>query len=400
MNTTAPTSTAPAATIATPSEKPSDLSQLERQLKQKPNLPPKIDLKSLDQIPDSAASSTPTAPTPTGFEAVPEKSAEDFLKMIENKESSKAPEETSSEENQASSAADLDFSDIDLTKDPESVAQEEKPKKKSKEDNLVELRKKAESYEEKLKSKDGELAQYRERLEKMEAELERTAFEKSPKFKDRFQAPYQIAVESAVAFAKEIVDDPSVAEKALSLKGKERIEFIDETFQGGAASAQFLSLINDADAKRNNLESAMANYKQTNQAIVADEERENAAYRERVNAHFERVKNHMAAKIDLFRTGDDDSHNKAVEQRIAAARAIVEGTASQNEQLVAPFLAVIAREAVQENAQLKAELAKYKERVKRDVAVVPGVKRGATDAENDQTGKPKGAMESIRSYFR
>jgi len=67
--------------------------------------------------------------------------------------------------------------------------------------------------------------------------------------------------------------------------------------------------------------------------------------------------------------------------------------------MVTPFLAVIAKDAVAENAKLKAELAKYKNRVAQDTAVSPAPRRGTSDI-NETTGKPKGAMDSIRSYFR
>jgi len=67
--------------------------------------------------------------------------------------------------------------------------------------------------------------------------------------------------------------------------------------------------------------------------------------------------------------------------------------------MVAPFLAVIAKDAVAENAQLKAELAKYKARAAKDAAVAPSVRRGSSD-EGEVRGKPKTAVDSIRNYFR
>ena len=88
-----------------------------------------------------------------------------------------------------------------------------------------------------------------------------------------------------------------------------------------------------------------------------------------------------------------------VDERIAAAKNILMGTASENDMMVTPFLAVIAKDAVAENAKLKAELAKYKARVAQDTAVSPSPRRGTSEI-NETTGKPKGAMDSIRSYFR
>jgi len=397
-----PTPTTPVATIpaepipATPMERPSDLSQLSRQLKNKPNLP-KVDYKNLAEIPDVGTKEV--APTPAGIDVVPETSVQDFLKSIEEKKNTGPIEEAPKEEAKVEAPADsLDLSDLDLSKEPEAIT-EEKPKKKSKEDNLAELRKKAEAAEFEIKSRDEKLAEYQKRAEELEAELERTAFERSPKFRDKFQAPYESAIAKATEWANEYAADPAIAEKALSLKGKERIEFIDENFGGGAASAQFLSLINDADSKRGALEAAMVNHRETANTLVQEEEKTRQQTTEKINKNFERVANHLASKSDFFRKGDDDDHNKVVDERIAAARNILMGTASENDMMVTPFLAVIAKDAVAENAKLKAELAKYKARVSQDTAVSPAPRRGTSDI-NETTGKPKGAMDSIRSYFR
>lgn len=391
-----PVATIPAEPIPTsPAERPNDLSQLSRQLKNKPNLP-KVDYKNLAEIPDVGTKEV--APAPAGIDVVPEQSVQDFLKSIEEKKNTGPIEEAPKEEAKVESPADsLDLSDLDLSKDPEPV--EEKPKKKSKEDNLAELRKKAEAAEFEIKSRDEKLAEYQKRAEELEAELERTAFERSPKFREKFQAPYESAIQKATEWANEYAADPAIAEKALSLKGKERIEFIDENFGGGAASAQFLSLINDADSKRGALEAAMVNHKETANTLVQEEEKTRQATTDKINKNFERVAQHLANKSDFFRKGDDDDHNKVVDERIAAARNILMGTASENDMMVTPFLAVIAKDAVAENAKLKAELAKYKARVAKDNAVAPAPRRGTSDTDSN-TGKPKGAMDSIRSYFR
>jgi hypothetical protein len=97
----------------------------------------------------------------------------------------------------------------------------------------------------------------------------------------------------------------------------------------------------------------------------------------------------------------DDANDKAVKARIDAAKNIMHGNASQNEMLVAPFLAVIAKEAVDENAKLKAELAKYKSRIAQDSAVQPRISKGSTsDAESETKGKPRSAMDAIRAQLR
>jgi hypothetical protein len=381
-----------------PAEKPSDLSQLQRQLNSKPSLPAKVDYKNLSDIPDSAA-----VQTPSGFDPVPEKSASDLLKMIEGKrETGPIEEEKEAPVVEEPKVETLDLSDLDLSKDPEPiepVATEEKPKKKSKEDNFAELRKKTESVEEELKSRDTQIEEYKRKLHEMESTLEKTDFEKSPRFQAEYKAPFDEALNDAVEFAKTYADDPSVAEKALSLKGRDRIDFIDANIISGAAAASFLQKIEKAEQAKSNLENALSNAPSVKQKFIQQEMEQKANMEKNITKTFDRVLGHLANKSDYFRKGDDGDHNSVVDKRVEAARNIILGKASKNDMAVAPFLAVIAKDAVEENAKLKSELAKYKARVGREVAVQPSVKRGTSEVSNE-TGKPKGALESIRTYFR
>jgi hypothetical protein len=369
---------------------------LERQNKKAPI--EKMSIKSLGQIPDSAVNA------PDGFEQLDSQSSEEFLKSMEPDSTiSEEPIEKKKKQKAEKTEIKNDFSldDLDLSKDPEPEPVVDTKGKKSKEDNIAELRKKAEAYEETLKTKDTEVLTYKEKLEKLEAELERTAFERSPKFKTKYETPYNDSVQKASEFAKEIADDASIAEKALSLKGRERLEFIDESFGGGAVASQFLQLINDADSKRNSLETALADYRSTASNLQAEEQAEHSATSETINKNFDRVSQHFANKIEWFRKGDDEDHNKEVERRISAARNIIQGNASQNEMMAAPFLAVIAKEAVDENAKLRAEIAKYKARVAESISVEPRITRGElSDSDRTAGGKPKSAMDVIRAQLR
>jgi hypothetical protein len=370
-------------------------SVLERQNK-KPPLE-KMNIKSLGEIPDSAITA------PDGFEQIDSQTSEEFLKSMEPDQTiSEEPIEKKKKQKAEKTEIKNDFSldDLDLSKDPEPEPVVDTKGKKSKEDNIAELRKKAEAYEETLKTKDTEVLSYKEKLEKLEAELERTAFERSPKFKTKYETPYNDSVQKASEFAKEIADDASIAEKALSLKGRERLEFIDESFGGGAVASQFLQLINDADSKRNSLETALADYRSTASNLQAEEQAEHSATSETINKNFDRVSQHFANKIEWFRKGDDEDHNREVDRRVNAARNIIQGNASQNEMMAAPFLAVIAKEAVDENAKLKNELAKYKARIAETISVEPRITRGELSDSDRAGSKPKSAMDAIRAQLR
>ena len=377
--------------------------QLSRQL-QKPKVP-KIDIKSLEALPDNLVEDAPdVVRTPAGFDEVREQDVQSFLNNIDGKDSGPIEDEPKKEKKSTKKdaiEADFDLTDLDLSKDPEPEPVKDEPKKKSKEDNIAELRKKAEAYEESLKAKDTEVASYREKLEKLESELERTAFERSPKFKEKYEQPYNDAVKAASEFAREIGEDETIAEKALSLKGRERISFIDESFGGGAASAQFLSLINDADAKRGSLEGALQDYRSTATQLQQAEQESQAKTLDTINKNFDRVREHLASKSEYFRLTGDEDHDKQVQERITAAKNIIHGNASQSELAAVPLLAVVARDFAKENASLKAELAKYKSRAAEDARVQPRITKGSTsDEDTGSRGKPKSALEAIRSQLR
>lgn len=344
-------------------------------------------------------------PTPAGIEEVTEVTSEEFLRqmdakdepVVEEKKTTKKVKETK----EIKTLDDLNIDDLDLSKDPEPVTTpvDSKPAKKSKEDNIAELRKKAEAYELEVKTKEEKLAEYQKKLETIEAELERTAFERSPKFKEKFQAPYEESISRAVSFALEYAEDASVAEKALSLKGKERLEYIDEAFGGGAASAQFLSLVNEVDGKLGSLTEAMNNHKETALKIMEEESNQKKATTDKIIRNFDRVAEHLASKTEFFRRGDDEETNSEVENRIKAAKSIMLGEATENDMMMAPFLAVMAKDAISKLAKVEAELEKYKARAKSDSAVQPRITRSSSDEES-KSSKPKSALESIRSSLR
>jgi hypothetical protein len=202
-------------------------------------------------------------------------------------------------------------------------------------------------------------------------------------------------------FAKEMTENPGLAEKALSLKGRERIEFIDDAMGGGAASSQFLSLINKAEEKRESLEGALTDYRATSHKLAQDDELERAHISETINRNFDRVAAHLSMKNDFFRMIGDEEHDMAVKNRINEAKEILNGTAPQDKLAVVPFLAAIATDAVDENKRLKAELAKYKNRAAEDAAVQPRISKGSSnDDDGESRGKPKSALDSIRSQLR
>jgi hypothetical protein len=366
---------------------------LDRKLNKKPNIP-KMDIKSLESIPDAAIA------IPDTMEEVSTQETEDFLKQMDGGSTEQEPEKEAKKQAKKEKPASKDPLGLD-TLDAEETATDKKSKITSKEENIAELRK---SFENEVKAREDKLKTYQEKLESLEAELERTAFERSPKFKERYQNPYNEAIAYAAEYAQEVGDDPSLAEKALSLKGKDRADFIDENFGGGAHAAEFLSRINTAEKARNSLEGALSDYHNTYQQIAADEQQSRLQEKETINKNFERIYNHISENSEFFKTSDDPDHNKVVEERKSAARALAEGTASQQDLLASVFYAVIGKESASRISELEAELAKYKSRAKETASAQARINRSPMAEETNEDvaykGKPKNAMNSIMSQIK
>ena len=368
---------------------------LTRQLKNKPKIL-RTDLKSLDSIPDIAV--------PNDVDLISTQDSNEFLNSMENfenpelKETTEKPEKVKKVKEVAQTFEDQFSLDDSDTVTP--VVEPEKPTKKSKEDNIAELRKKAESYEATSKEKEQKLEEFQKKIDELQATIERADFEKSDTFRNNYKAPFEAALNEAAEFANMSASDASLAEKALALTGRDRIEFIDENFGGGAGAAHFLQLINAADAQKRSLDEALQNNKETKKLVEINEEQAKQKTVERITKNFDRVYGQLAQKSPFFRKGDDEDHNKLVEKRVESARSVILGTASKNDQLVTPFLAAIAKEAVEELEKVKAELTKYKSRAREDASVQPRINRSSNDDESESKGKPRSALDAIRSQLR
>jgi len=270
---------------------------------------------------------------------------------------------------------------------------------KSKELNFKELRQKAEAAEARARELEEKESSYQAKLKEMEDTLEKTNFERSPKFQEKYRAPKEESESAFKQFSKDIAEDESLADRALSLPIKERIAFIDEHFGGGAASAEALRLANDVEAKRGAYNKALEKARETALDLKVEEQKQVKKSQEDLQSNFDSVSSRISERLSLFRKGKDDDHNALVDKRISHARAIIMGDAPEEDIMVAPFLAVIAKDVIQENNNLKAEIKKYKDRVKQENSYEPSINGGDT-GENEPVGKPVGAMESIKRQLK
>jgi len=281
------------------------------------------------------------------------------------------------------------------------------PKKtKDKDTNMGELRRlreEADTRATELQTRlDGIEAEHKKQIEELEGKLEQTAFEKSPKFKQKYQAPYDQAIETLTAFVKDFDEDPSVIQTAMTLKGKERIAFIDDKFGGGAAAAEMLRLVTAADLQNANLTKAITDYKSTKAEIAESEVSSERQDQQQMLKTFDKTVDALSKKLSYFREVDgDDEHNAEVIARVAHAKAIITGEASEEDIMLAPFLSVVCRAAIKRANALAVELQKYKSRLKDENELEPSIHRGTSDVQSRiQKGKPQNARSAIMAELR
>lgn len=348
----------------------------------------KVDLKSLQDIPDVGEQNIPKTET-----------AAEFLARLDGKEPEIVTTEEPKKKDKPVEVADpIDLGTDDLNLDDSPVVEKKGETPLSDKDkNFAALRAKEKAAEESAKAKEAEADALRKRTEELEAELEKVAFEKSPKFQAKYKAPLDAAKTAAETFAKEYGDE-GTAQKALSLKGRERLDFIDETFGNGAAASRFLTLVEDVEAKQGALDTALSDRQSTAEAINNDVQEEQRAMKEKINRNFEKVKEHLSEKSKFFKKTGDAEADKSVDARIERVKSRYLGTASEKDLALTPWLAEIAADAVKELSSFAAELEKYKARERENAAVTPTVHRGARDdGSNGNNGKPVGAIAAIRA---
>ena len=306
-------------------------------------------------------------------------------------EKPKAPDKAKSVLSSLDSLTDLD----------EKVTPVEPEKPKTKEANFREVTRLREEAESRVKDLQAQLDSINEvhnkRIAELEQSLEQTAFEKSPKFKSKYQAPLDAAMDRLKSFATELGEDPSIAQQAMSLKGRERMLFIDEKFGGGAASAEMLRLVNETELHNANLNQALANYKETKVEITNADKQSAEQEHKQIMKTFDSTVEQLSTRLSYFKQVDGDTeHNSEVESRIEHAKAIITGEAPQEDIMLAPFLAVVAKSAIARCNAMAAELQKYKARVKEEGDVSLGIRNGTLGDTKITPGKPQSALEMTR----
>jgi hypothetical protein len=329
-------------------------------------------------------------------------SATDFLRRQEGIE----PTAKAKSENPAPADPPVDNLD-DLSKivetptvDPAATAIPESGKK-SKEDNIAELRKARDEALAQVQAVQKERDEAIQRSVKFEEELEKAAFEKSPKFREKYQEPYNRAVDTAKATAKDLGVDESVAERALALRGKDRVAYIDEQLGGGAAAAALLNSCLDADRNRGALDAALGDYKAKAVEMAQEAKVEEARFFGKVTDDLTALFERAGKSLSCFRKTGDPENDKAVDARIQQATAIYLDKAPESEKALVPMFAVVAKDALARAVKAEAELAKYKARAASSAAAEPGIAGNRAESSTPaNSGTPKGAKQAIHEALR
>lgn len=235
---------------------------------------------------------------------------------------------------------------------------------------------------EKLKSRPGtedsaKVAALEAELKEYREQLEITAFERSPKFKTEFANPIAELTASIRESISEIADEDGVADKALQLKGKARLDFLKETIGDSGSAFLIHEKMKGLEALQAKRDAAVTDANKRAEAFAKPEDKTV----EHVAA-FKEILPEVQAKISALRPIDGDTeHNAKVESALKLAEAIISGEASDRDILRAPYLAVAAPIYIAQNKALQKDNAALKERIAKYEKATPEPKGKGADGE-------------------
>lgn len=287
--------------------------------------------------------------------------------------------------------------EVKVEKKEEPLPAVETPKS-GKDLNFSALRQSKKELEEKYSAIQKQLAEKERLIGELNGTIEKVSIERSPKFQKTFIAPLKEAREEVFAYAEEVLGDKELAAKAFKLKGKARFDFLEEEVGSSLAASEFLRLLNIHDKRQGAVDRALADHEKVKESFVEEETFNEAAQLKELEDNFDSFAESISSRFVLFKQKPGDSEfNTGVESRLAQAKALVLGTASEEDIRLAPFLAVMAKDYLEENNNLKKELEKYKKVVgNRSATPGTGINRGVS-RQTSASGKPKGIMETIKS---
>lgn len=168
-----------------------------------------------------------------------------------------------------------------------------------------------------------------------EAELERVAFERSPKFQ-RFIKESDAELASAKAYLEGSEVNPNVIDIASKTVGSKRVALLTESGMDASTIAAVTSHLARVDAINREREAAVENWKETNSQWNAEQvkaaEAKAAAIKANEDKVFAEVGKKVAASLAPFQKVEgNDEWNSAVDQRLQEAQEFFDGKRPLNE---------------------------------------------------------------------
>lgn len=239
-----------------------------------------------------------------------------------------------------------------------------------------------------------------EKADEYAKRLYETAFEKSDDFQ-RIVSSQQDIITSAKALAKEFDVPEDVIDRAKLMKGRGRLEFLEETFPNATAAGEFVRMLSDYDAKESFKASEIKRSRETSDKIDASQRElainEQARQKQEILQAYDATIPKFAEKLPgYFQKKDgDDAHNAMVDEIISTGRNIAEGGDAQV-QAEALGLAAVARALIRRMPELQKENAMLRERLKAYSANEPRVPSGGDGSEINGTGERVGMMDRLK----
>jgi len=175
----------------------------------------------------------------------------------------------------------------------------------------------------------------RKQLEETNAELERAAFERSPKYKE-LVGEAQSAIAQAKSYLEGTEVDPSVIDRAASLTGAKRLAVLRDADLDATAVGAIAAHLAEHDKLNSRRESLLAQhktlaseYEQQQRAAAEQQERQLQAQEEKTFATvLEKVKSNFPA---FQKYEGNEAWNKQVDERLQLAKEYFNGTKSLEE---------------------------------------------------------------------
>lgn len=294
---------------------------------------------------------------------------------------------------------------VKLTEKPSKTPQESFAELKAKRESAEKRAEQAEKELEKARRGSVDSETFKTRAEAAERELEKAAIERSPRWQREFIQKPKDMLDGAKALAKELEVPEATIDQAAALQGKARRDFIDQNFNSASAVSEITQILHSIDDIVKTRNSELENHKVTLQKeIEAQQEELKKQGIQTIEARvqkFESLLPAVAEKIGApFKKTGEAVQDANVEANLKLARSLADGTANDEDQAAAPYLAVAARQYMKTAKAQAAHIAKLEARLREYGDHEPMGTHTENNGERTQsTGKPKGLMAKAAEDF-